>query len=280
MPPKIDDGDERLRHMDSMGVDVQFLSTWIDLLGTDLPESAAISFHRAVNEGLAELQRFHPDRFRILASMPLPYGELAAQELQYAVEHLGAVGAMIGTNIGGRPLDDQAFDPFWAKAEELAVPVMLHPVNVAAAPRLTQYFLTNLLGNPFDSTVAASHLIFGGVLDRFPNLRIVLVHGGGYLPYAIGRLDHGYAVRAEAQKPQRLPSSYLSRFVYDSLVYDPELISILAARVGAENMVLGSDYPFDMQPPDLLGMVRKALGPRAPESMGDVARRTFSRNSP
>ncbi|WDL97572.1 amidohydrolase family protein [Alicyclobacillus sp. ALC3] len=276
-PRGMTDLETRLRHMDEAGVDMQVLSTWLDMLGADLPEATARAFHRAVNQGLATAVRSNPDRFRFLASVPLPYGELAAKELTISVEEDGAVGALIGTRVGGLWLDDPAFDPFWRAAEKLAVPVMLHPLTRAIMPPLQDYYLSNLLGNPMDTTVAASRLIMAGVMDRFPNLTIVLVHGGGYLPYAVGRLDHGHQVRPEAKSVRMLPSSYLHRFAYDHIVFDAGILAGLAERVGRDRMVIGSDYPFDMEPRDLLGLAEAGLGPEAGQRLGDNALRIFRR---
>ncbi len=276
-PNGMDDVTRRLQHMDQVGVDLELLSTWVDLLGPDLPESTALNFHRAVNRGLAEAADQHPDRFRFLASVPLPFGDGAARELTFAVAQLGAVGALIGTHVGGRSLDDRRFDPFWAAAEELDVPVVLHPLSRAMMVPLEAYYLGNLLGNPFDTTVAASRLIFGGVLDRFSQLQIVLLHGGGYLPYAVGRLDHGYQVRPETKEPQRRPSEYLNRFTYDHIVYDPKILSVLVDRVGSDRIVLGSDYPFDMEPMDVLGLAKTVFGDQAGDLLGQTASRVFSK---
>lgn len=277
LPRGMDDLSERLRHMDSLGVDIQLLSTWVDMLGPDLPETVAATYHRAVNHGLAHAVEQHPDRFRVLASVPLPYGEAAAKELAFAVDELGAVGALIGTNVGGRPLDDPDFNPLWKKAEQLGVPIVLHPLSRAAMEQLKSYYLGNLLGNPFDTTVAASRLILGGVMDRFPELKIVLLHGGGYLPYAVGRLDHGYQVRPEAKGPAKPPSHYLSRFGYDHVVYDPEILAALVRRVGSDRIMLGSDYPFDMEPQNIISLAESVLGSGAGETMGRTAQAMFDR---
>ncbi len=274
-PPGMLDADHRIRHLDEIGVDRQILSTWIDMFGPDLEVETAVDYHHQVNEGMADAVSRHPDRLHFLASVPLPYGESAARELRQAVADLGAVGAMIGTNIGGLGLDDPNFAPFWAEAERLDVPVMLHPVHVAAAASLPRYYLANLLGYPFDTTIAASQLILGGVLDRFPALRIVLLHGGGYLPYAIGRLDHGYQVRPECRGSANPPSAYLHRFVYDHLVYDRTLLTSLSGWVGPDRLVLGTDYPFDMEPPDVLGLAQAGLGQNAGNRLGTNAARIF-----
>lgn len=274
-PPGMLDADQRIRHLDDIGVDQQILSTWIDMFGSDLPVGTAVDYHHQVNEGMAGAVSSHPDRLHFLASVPLPYGESAAHELRWAVAQLGAVGAMIGTNIGGLGLDEPGFDPFWAEAESMDVPIMLHPVQVAAAAALPRYYLANLLGYPFDTTIAASQLILGGVLDRFPALRIVLLHGGGYLPYAIGRLDHGYQFRPECRGSAKPPSAYLNRFVYDHLVYDGTLLTSLSGWVGPDRLVLGTDYPFDMEPPDVLGLAQAGLGQHAGNLLGANAARIF-----
>jgi aminocarboxymuconate-semialdehyde decarboxylase len=262
------DLDARLRRMDELGVDVQVLSTWVDLLGYDLPAEVAEAYHRQVNEGLARAVEARPDRFRFLASVPLPWGERAAAVLEDAVRRLGALGSMIGTNMVGVGLDDPGLEPFWTRSVALGAPVELHPVNVAAQDRLRQYYLQNLLGNPFDTTIAASSLVLGGVLDRHPRLAVILLHGGGYFPYAVGRLDHGFDVRSETHTSQQPPSTYLRRFYYDVLVYRPAIMQALGELVGVDHLFLGTDYPFDMEPPDAVAMVRAVFGEQAPAVLG------------
>lgn len=253
------DLEQRMAHMDKLGVDIQVLSTWVDVFGYDLPQHTAEAYHRAINVGLAKATERHRDRFRFVASVPLPYGEAAATVLEEAVRDMGAVGVMIGTNIHGRNLDLPDFEPFWQRCSALGVPVILHPYNVAAAPRLQSYYLENLLGNPFDTTIAATSLIFGGILDRHPNLQVVLLHGGGYLPFAVGRLDHGFQVRPETQTIANSPSSYLSRFHYDVIVYQAELLAMVVQRVGLDKVVLGTDYPFDMEPLNAVNLTLEAM---------------------
>jgi aminocarboxymuconate-semialdehyde decarboxylase len=279
MEPGMDDLDDRLRHMDEVGVDVQVLSTWIDMFGYDLPEDVAVRYSGWVNEGLAGSVASRPDRFRFFASVPLPWAEAAGEVLSDAVDRLGAVGAMIGTNIGGRNLDDPALEPFWARAEALGVPVELHPVAPAGSDRLTRHGLANFLGNPFDTTVAAASLILGGVLDRHPGLQVVLVHGGGYLPYALGRLTHGRSAWGVARELAHDPREYLDRFHVDTIVYDPDVLRGLAGLVGGNRLLLGSDYPFSMEPPDLVAAVRSALGEDGVERTGRNAARLLDRGS-
>lgn len=254
---------DRLRHLDECGIDVQVLSTWIDMFGYDLPEDVAVRYHTWINEGLAHAVDEHPDRLRFFASVPLPWSDAAASVLRDAVERLGAVGAMIGTNVCGKCLDDPRLAPLWAQAEALDVPVQLHPVDPAGGDRLTDHQLANFLGNPFDTTVAAASLILGGVLDRHPRLRIVLVHGGGYLPYAVGRIGHGRRARNVAPTLAREPVEYLHRFAFDTVVYEPRVLRVLSGLVGTDHLVLGSDYPFDMEPADVVNAVRSSLGEEA-----------------
>ena len=273
---RMTDTRERIRHLDQCEIDIQVLSTWIDMFGYDLPEDVAVSYHTRMNEGLAEAVDAYPRRFRFLASVPLPWGAAAADVLRDAVTRLGAVGAMIGTNVGGRNLDDARLEPLWAASEKLGCPVELHPVHVAGAERLGDYQLENFLGNPFDTTVAAASLIFGGVLDRHPRLDVILVHGGGYLPYAVGRMTHGRLARGVARDLHREPVDYLDRFHYDTIVYDRRLLTALRGLVGSERIVLGSDYPFDMEPADIVATARAALGEDALHVLAANARRLLA----
>lgn len=253
------DLERRLEQMDRRGVGYTLLSTWVDTFGYDLEEEDAIKYCRLINEGLAEAVRARPDRFGALATVPVPYGS-AAEELERAVRELGMLGVFLGTNILGRNLDDPALEPLWRSAEQLNVPVVLHPVNAAARERLSRYYLGNLVGNPLETTIAAGSMVLGGVLDRYPGLRVVLVHGGGYFPWAVGRLDHGYRVRAETRSlAARTPGEYMKRFYYDSVVYDRRILVALAGMVGWDRLLLGSDSPFDMQIPEPVRFVRESV---------------------
>jgi aminocarboxymuconate-semialdehyde decarboxylase len=271
--PAMTDLDERLVHLDERGLDVQVLSPWIDTFGYDLPQEVAIQYHAKLNEGMAEAVRAFPDRFRFFASVPLPWGAAAASALTDAVGRLGAVGSMIGTNVAGRPLDDPHFGPLWETSAQLGVPVELHPVDVAGQDRLDRYQLDNFLGNPFDTTIAATSLMFGGVLDRYPDLDVVLLHGGGYFPYAVGRLDHGRKARGVARKLKQAPAEYLQRFYYDTIVYDATALETLARLVGVDRLLIGSDYPFDMEPDEILSTLMAALGAPGMDVLARTARR-------
>ncbi|HEY8692815.1 MAG TPA: amidohydrolase family protein, partial [Chloroflexota bacterium] len=211
----------------SAKVDLQLLGNWMDATGYSLPPDKGAAWSRLFNQELAAVAAHKPDRFRTLASLPMQDGARAAEELERAVKELGMKGAMIGTNIAGRNLDEASFEPVWRKATKLGVPIVLHPYNTVPTERLAKYYGSNLLGNPFDTLIAAASLIFGGVCDRFPDLKIVLLHGGGHLPYQVGRLDHGYRVRPEAKAAHKAPSEYLRWFRYDTIVHLPQALKYL-----------------------------------------------------
>jgi aminocarboxymuconate-semialdehyde decarboxylase len=235
----------------------------MDLAGYGLPAEQGATLSRLVNESLAS-ELAGEDAIWGLATVPLQAPEAAAAELRYAVEHLGLRGAMIDTHVGGRDLSEPAFDAFWAAAQTLGVPVVLHPFVTPPVARLDRYYLHNVIGYPLETTLAAAGLIFGGVLRRFPGLRVVLVHGGGFLPYQIGRLERAYHARAEArQHLDTPPGAFLRAFYYDALTHDPAALRFLVERVGAERVVLGSDFPFSMADPDPLRTMEAAGLPAA-----------------
>jgi aminocarboxymuconate-semialdehyde decarboxylase len=192
--------------------------------------------------------------------LPMQAPDKAADELRRAITSLGLRGAMIGSNVEGKNLDDPGFEPLWATAATLDAWMMIHPGHVAGADRLRSYYLTNLIGNPLDTTIAAACLIFGGVLARHPKLKFVMVHGGGFIPYQGGRWVHGWQVRPEPKVHlKESPAPYLDRFVYDTILHSRTSLEFLISSVGAARVFLGSDYPYDMGMLDCVKQVR-ALG--------------------
>ena len=241
------------------GIDTAVFGPLMDIAGYSLPADLGAAWSRVQNEALAASLRAAPGAHRGLATVPLQDPAVAAAELRVAVNELGLRGAMIDPNVLGRPLGDETFDPFWRAAADLAAPVVLHPFLLEAVERFGRHYLHNLVGYPFETTLAAASLILGGTLDRFPGLSVVLVHGGGFLPYHIGRFDRAHETRPEARaNAAGLPSQYLRRFFYDSLVQRPEALRYLVKLVGHDRVMLGSDHPFWMGDPDPLRVVRDA----------------------
>jgi aminocarboxymuconate-semialdehyde decarboxylase len=199
----------------------------------------------------------HPTRFMGIATLPMQAPEKAADELKRAVTKLGLRGTMFASNIMGKNLDDPSFEPVWATAEELGAFIFIHPNNVAGADRLRSYYLTNLIGNPLDTTIAAACLIFGGVMDRFPKLRVCLAHGGGFTPYQAARWEHGWKVRPEPKKNVKTqPVDIAGRFFYDTILHSAAVLEFMIGHVGADRVLLGSDYPYDMGMLDCVAHVR------------------------
>jgi aminocarboxymuconate-semialdehyde decarboxylase len=241
------------------GIDTAVFGPLMDIAGYSLPIAQGAAWSRLQNEALAAALREAPGAHRGLATVPLQDPATAAAELRVAVRELGLRGAMVDPNALGRPLGDGAFDPFWKAAADLAAPVVLHPFLLEAVERFGRHYLHNLVGYPLETTLAAASLILGGTLDRFPGLAVVLVHGGGFLPYHIGRFDRAHETRPEARvNDAGLPSRYLRRFLYDTLVQRPEALRYLVQLVGHDRVMLGSDHPFWMGDPDPLRVVRDA----------------------
>ena len=239
------DLEARLREMNRTKVAVHALSLTFPMVDWADPELGA-RLARVVNDALSAAHTAYPHRFVGLATLPMQDAKRAVEELDRAVGLPGIRGVYLATNINGRDLDDPAFTPVWERVAALGLPAFLHPMNVIGAQRLGPYYLGNLLGNPFDTAVAASHLIFGGVLDRFPKLSVCLPHAGGALPYLIGRLDRGQKVRPELAHAKRAPSTYLRRFTYDTISHASAPLRYLIDLVGADRVMLGSDYCFDL----------------------------------
>lgn len=241
------DIEARLAAMDELGIDMAVVSIAPPLFLYGLADTrAAVDFCRHANDSLAAFAGGSGGRIEAVATLPMGDPAAAVAELHRAVGSLGLHGAEIGPIIEETHLDDPVFRPVLAAAQDLDVPLILHPSYVGPRPGLAEFYLTNLIGNPLQSTVCAAHLIFGGTLDELPRLKLVLMHGGGYLPYQIGRLDHGHRVRPEANGCAHPPSTYLTRFCYDTLTHAALPLRFLVESVGADHVVYGTDFPFDM----------------------------------
>jgi aminocarboxymuconate-semialdehyde decarboxylase len=200
------------------------------------------------NDCANDLVKRHPDRFVGMATVPLQDPPRAARALEYSVSQLKFRGAFIGTNVNGQYYNSTDFDPFWAKAQELDVLVVVHPEHIAGEERMTEYGLNAVCGNPADSTLCLGYMLYSGVFDRFPRLKICALHGGGFLPYHLGRFDKefetGKGVRpADALNP---PSAYMKNLYFDTLVYDVDTLDYLKTKVGAARLMLGTDYPYTL----------------------------------
>ena len=238
--------EQRLRDMDKMGVDVQAISVSPFQFMYSLDPELGSTSARATNENLAAIVQKHPDRFVALANVPLQAPDAAAAELEYCVKHLGFRGVEIGTNVAGQEIS-RGRDAFWAKVQELDVMVFMHPNGFTGGERLADHYFINVIGNPLDSTVAVAYLVFDGVLEHFPKLKIVVAHGGGYVSHYPARMDHVWAARADARTVlKRKPRRSLAKLYFDTIVFDREQLKHLVNLWGAGHIVAGTDYPYDM----------------------------------
>jgi aminocarboxymuconate-semialdehyde decarboxylase len=264
----------RLERMDLAGVATQVISLLPPLFRYDLPPDVAAAAARAVNDEIAGMRRSWPGRFLGLATLPLQDPVAALDELERAMG-LGLSGFAIGTHVAGRDLDDPALRPVFRLAGRLGCFVLCHPAHPRSGDAMRRFYLSNVVGNPWETTLAFTALVLGGVLDDAPGMRICFSHGGGYITTAIGRLGHAYRVRPEVTGSARPPAEYLESVYFDSLTHDPGGLADLVRKVGADHVLLGSDYPADMGEEDPVGAVR-AAGLTASESdavIGDNARR-------
>jgi aminocarboxymuconate-semialdehyde decarboxylase len=242
--PHFYDLEDRIRTMEATGVRMHALSLtqpmvyWAD-------DELGLNLCIAFNDAASQAHRRHPDRFIGFACLPLQNPNLALEELERVARLPGIRGVYMATVVRDRELSDRSFFPIYERAADLGLPIFLHPMMINNE-RLKQYYLINLLGNPFETAIAASHLIFGGVLDAFPKLEVSLPHAGGALPILRGRLDRGFEIRGECKHLPRKPSEYLRRFTYDTIAYSEDVMSDLVRLVGAERIMMGSDYCFDI----------------------------------
>jgi aminocarboxymuconate-semialdehyde decarboxylase len=249
----------RLKDMDAMGVDVQAVSPappqyyyWTE---PELGREAA----RLINDRIAEIAAQHPERFAAIGTVPLQAPELALAELERIVARHNFRGVEIAPHIAGMELSDPRLRQFFAHAEQLGLLIFIHPQGFSDGQRLSEHYFINVIGNPLDSTIGVSHLIFGGVLEGFPRLKVCVAHGGGFLPAYAGRMDHAWSRREDCRQYIRhRPTNYLRRLYFDTIVYTPHQLEYLVAEYGSDHILMGTDYPYDMGMSDPVGFVASA----------------------
>ena len=238
---------QRLKDMKASDVDMQVLSNTPQTFLYNQDSGLTTASSIVQNEQIAKHVRDYPRSFYGLATLPMQAPKVAADELSRAMTKLGLKGAQIGSNIMGKNLDEPEFEPLWAVANEHSAFIMVHPNNVAGIDRMRSYYLNNLIGNPLDTTIAAACLVFGGVIERFPNIRFFMVHGGGFAPYQAGRWQHGWQVRPEPKKNlKKPPAETIRTFYWDTILHSQPALEYLVSAFGANHVILGSDYPYDM----------------------------------
>ncbi len=243
----------RFPDMKKKKIDFQVLSVVPFTFYYSIEQDAGLYFSRIQNDAIAALVDKFPDRFVGLATVPLQNGSIAAEELKRAVCDLNMKGVEIGSNVNGIYLDDQSLYPVYNEAQRLAVPIFVHPINVIGQERMQKYYLSNLIGNPAETSLAVANIIFGGIIEKFPDLKIIFAHAGGFIPYQRGRLEHGYHVRTETKSIiSKPPSEYLKKLYFDTITHFTPALEYLIKVFGSDNILLGSDYPYDMGDQDPL----------------------------
>ncbi len=241
------DPQRKIRDMEERKLGFTVLSSTPFAFFYEIEDDLAVELAHFQNDQLAAMVKKYPDSFAAMATLPLQVPQAAHQELDRAINKLGLRGIEIGSHVGKRELGDEAFWPVYALLEKSGWPMFIHPHHVAGVDRLQNFYLSNLIGNPLDTTIAAANLIFSGVLEKFPNLKVILAHGGGQLPYIFGRLEHGYRVRPECKEAvAQSPRRFLNNFYFDIITHSREALSYLVSLVGTDNVLLGTDYPYDM----------------------------------
>jgi len=261
--PKLSDIAVRLKDMDRMGVDVQAVSPAPFQYYYFAEPTFGAELAREVNDGIANIVATHPKRFAGIGTVPLQNADMAVAELNRAVKDLGLRGIEINTHVNGKNLTDPSLglEKFFARVAELGVALFIHPNGFSDAQRLTEHYFNNVIGNPLETTVAVSHLIFDGVMQRNPKLKVVLAHSGGYLAHYWARMDHAHRARPDCKTViKKKPSSYLEKFYFDTITFDPGMLKNLIDRFGADHVMLGTDYPYDMGEDDPVGLINSVKG--------------------
>jgi aminocarboxymuconate-semialdehyde decarboxylase len=246
----------RLADLDAMGLDMQAILPPPPQSYYTVPDDIAILATRVLNDGIAEFVAQRPDRFVGFGSLPMMQPGEAVKELERCMGPLGFKGIQILTTIAGKELSDPLFAPFWKRAEELGALVILHPLGFTQGERFMRFSFNNVIGNPLDTTLALHYLIFDGVLERHPKLKILAVHGGGYLAAYSGRIDHAWGARSDSHGDlPHAPTTYLKRIYFDTIVFTPHQLAELVRVFGVDRIMMGTDYPFDMADYDPVGHV-------------------------
>jgi aminocarboxymuconate-semialdehyde decarboxylase len=256
--PKLSDIAVRLADMDKMGIDIQAVSPAPFQYYYFAEPAFGAELARDVNDGIAKLVTQWPDRFVGLGTVPLQNADMAVAELERAVKQLGLRGIEINTHVNGKNLTDPSLglEKFFRRVDELGVALFMHPNGFTEANRLLDHYLNNVIGNPLDTTVAVSHLIFDGVMERNPGLKVLLAHAGGYIAHYWARMDHAHRARPDCRTViSKPPSSYLEKFYFDTITFDPTMLGNLISRYGADHVLLGTDYPYDMGEEDPLALI-------------------------
>src|ERR1051326_7268098 len=262
--------EQRIADMDEMGIDIQAISPAPRQTYYGADPDLGLATAKILNDEIAEMCGKYPDRFTGLGTVPFQAPELAIGELERLHKSLGFRGIEIMTHVAGQDLSEPRFDKLFARCEELGLLIFMHSDGFTEAGRFRDHYLANIIGNPLDSTIAVHHLIFGGVLENHPGLKIVVAHGGGYLPAYSGRIDHAASARPDTcTHLKEMPTTYLKRLYFDALVYTHHQLQYLVEEYGADHILVGTDYPADMGEVDPIGFIERCPG------LDDRARRAI-----
>ncbi|HYA27559.1 MAG TPA: amidohydrolase family protein [Acidobacteriota bacterium] len=246
--PRMTEVNNRIEVMTKGNIGIATVEVHTACVGYELDSSRGETWSNLYNEAIMNLVKKHPDRFVGIATVPLQDPPRAANVLEHAIRDLKMSGVTLASNVVGKYFDSKDFDPFWAKAQELDVLMIMHPEWVAGGDKMGGYGLRTVCGNPADTTLSVGYMIYSGVFDRFPNLKLALLHGGGFFPYHLGRFDNGFSSGSGASRmpSKQPPSKYLKNLYFDNLVYRVETVEYLKRMVGADHVMVGTDYPFDL----------------------------------
>jgi len=259
--PQLTDVAVRLADMDRCGVDIQAISPAPAHYNYDKEPGLARDAARIVNDRIAEICGQHPDRFVGMGTLPFQNPDMAVAELERCVKQLGLRGIEISTNIAGKDLTRAGLEKFFARCEELGVLIFMHPIGTTASERMRDHYFINTIGHPLESALAVGYLVHDGYLERYPGLKICIAHGGGYIPGYWGRFDHPWKYRDDCRvNIKRPPSEYIKKLYFDTVVFDRHQLASMVSQWGADHVIMGTDYPYDMAEPDPVGFVDSTGG--------------------